>query len=414
MREREATANSPSTKPRWVCSRRVGGGPWKAKTAQKERRAESSSNPLQPWNQWLGEKAGFLANILTENTVGGALAPSTRRAYDAAWKEWGIFCRARNREIFLKGGELEALSEEQDVLTYCAVLAGPMQRKSGTLRLRLQAIGFFHRMQTGVNIFAKMPRISLFLKGVLRGEGPPERKIPATVDHLLNAHRSLNMQDRNHQILWGVILVAWYFMLRRSEYLQEGSPKRDTQATGSRRPLMDGDLLARYEKRYTHWGGPVDEIVAHLKGSKTDWLNQGTVRSHSALATGHPHPQLCPVRALQIIHRANPKRLAPGSRVGWATWANGDNIPATAITALLRLANPHPERAASQASLHSLRAGGATALYQATGSLDLVKRMGRWRSEAVSVYLWESHQLMAGLAGQMAQGGHELHQQFNG
>ena len=36
---------------------------------------------------------------------------------------------------------------------------------------------------------------------------------------------------------------------------------------------------------------------------------------------------------------------------------------------------------------HSLRVGGATALYQATTDIELVKRMGRWTSSAVHRYL---------------------------
>ena len=42
-----------------------------------------------------------------------------------------------------------------------------------------------------------------------------------------------------------------------------------------------------------------------------------------------------------------------------------------------------PERFQS----HSLRIGGATALYQATGEIELVKRRGRWSSDAVQRYL---------------------------
>ena len=407
--EGRATAEGKRAKRWWVRSRRAGGGPWRANMVKGERKAENPSNPLLPWNNWLGPNAGFLANILTENTVGGALAPSTRRAYNAAWKEWGGFRKVRQRTPFLDPGPLTALSEEQDVLTYCSLLTGPMLRKTGTLRLRLQAIGFFHRLRRGINIFAHMPRIALFLKGALRAEGAPVRKLPVATDHLLGIHSALNLGGKNRQILRGVILVARFFMLRRSEYLQGEKGERDVHPSGSRRPLCDGGLLPRYHGRHTEWSQPVDEVAAHLKGSKTDWLNQGTVRNHTALPLGHPRPELCVVRALQRAHRADPARLTRGSLRGWATWPNGEPIDPKALTALLRLGDPNTDRKPGKASLHSLRAGGATALYQAAGSLGLAKRMGRWRSEAVSVYLWESHQLMAGLAGQMARGGHEIH-----
>ena len=51
---------------------------------------------------------------------------------------------------------------------------------------------------------------------------------------------------------------------------------------------------------------------------------------------------------------------------------------------------------------HSLRAGGASALFHATGgNIPVVKRLGRWASEAFEGYLWEDHTLTRGLAGAM-------------
>ena len=52
---------------------------------------------------------------------------------------------------------------------------------------------------------------------------------------------------------------------------------------------------------------------------------------------------------------------------------------------------------------HSLRIGGATALYHTVQDLAYVQRFGRWASEAYHVYLWDSHELTKGLAKKMAQ-----------
>ena len=51
---------------------------------------------------------------------------------------------------------------------------------------------------------------------------------------------------------------------------------------------------------------------------------------------------------------------------------------------------------------HSLRVGGASAMLHATGQFDLVKRFGRWSSDAVHVYLHDSAEQWAGLAHKMA------------
>ena len=45
---------------------------------------------------------------------------------------------------------------------------------------------------------------------------------------------------------------------------------------------------------------------------------------------------------------------------------------------------------ANEYAAHSLRIGGAYALYHIFGDVDLVRRYGRWTSSAFHVYLWEA------------------------
>ena len=51
---------------------------------------------------------------------------------------------------------------------------------------------------------------------------------------------------------------------------------------------------------------------------------------------------------------------------------------------------------------HSLRIGGATAMYHVHKDLEAVKRFGRWLSGAFHCYLWESHAQQIDLAKAMA------------
>ena len=52
---------------------------------------------------------------------------------------------------------------------------------------------------------------------------------------------------------------------------------------------------------------------------------------------------------------------------------------------------------------HSLRIGGASAIYHATGDTEVVKRYGRWSSGAFHRYLWESDEQHKQLAAKMAE-----------
>ncbi len=50
---------------------------------------------------------------------------------------------------------------------------------------------------------------------------------------------------------------------------------------------------------------------------------------------------------------------------------------------------------------HSLRIGGATALYRAGHDIEKIKRFGRWTSSAVHSYRWGSNERQLGLAERM-------------
>ena len=52
---------------------------------------------------------------------------------------------------------------------------------------------------------------------------------------------------------------------------------------------------------------------------------------------------------------------------------------------------------------HSLRIGGASAIYHATGDTEIVKRYGRWTSSALHRYLWDSDEQHKQLAAKMAE-----------
>ena len=58
---------------------------------------------------------------------------------------------------------------------------------------------------------------------------------------------------------------------------------------------------------------------------------------------------------------------------------------------------------------HSLRIGGASALWHATGEVEAVKRYGRWSSSAFHLYLWDSAEQAEGLSGKMVEDRATLH-----
>ena len=100
--------------------------------------------------------------------------------------------------------------------------------------------------------------------------------------------------------------------------------------------------------------------------------------------------------ALIRLHDMRPMKFAFGLGNAFATWRNGACVACSALTALLRSAFKRGLNHGAY-SLHSIRGGGATSLYLATRDVELVARVGRWRTKSISAYLRDSHQMLDGM-----------------
>ena len=95
--------------------------------------------------------------------------------------------------------------------------------------------------------------------------------------------------------------------------------------------------------------------------------------------------------ALQSAERRDHARLNPRWLWGPALpvfASNGKGITREDISALLRVCSTALGYPPKLVGSHSLRKGGATALFAATGNMELVKRFGGWKSDAVHAYLY--------------------------
>eukprot|EP00972_Heterocapsa_arctica_P045311 6688818-Heterocapsa_arctica.AAC.1 len=62
-------------------------------------------------------------------------------------------------------------------------------------------------------------------------------------------------------------------------------------------------------------------------------------------------------------------------------YANGEAVGRDEVQDLLRLAGIAVGQDPSRIGSHTLRIGGATAMYHALGDLQVVRRYGRWASD---------------------------------
>ena len=185
--------------------------------------------------------------------------------------------------------------------------------------------------------------------------------------------------------------------MRIGEYAHSGSWDLKKVLTGVD---VAGLLNGKPVRALTH----ADEIMVWFKASKTDALGVGAVRNH--FATGE---SLCVVQAMAWLWSHFPERFDQREeRLPWFRWPGGSPLRREQLQDVLGrpavgLGLP-PERFRS----HSLRIGGATALFHATKDIEIVKRYGRWTSGAFQRYLWDANQDASGLAKQMATDGTSL------
>ena len=172
--------------------------------------------------------------------------------------------------------------------------------------------------------------------------------------------------------------TAFFFMLRMKEFgNSSGSVDLESVVRGCDvRLTTDGVVNQRVA---------ATEVSISFRKTKTDQLAFGLEQS---LARSGDE-RVCPVRALQRLRDLAPERFGQGSEVDLPLfrWRGGQVIDRLQTQAILQesaaACGLPPDRFLS----HSLRIGGATALYQATGEIELVKRRGRWSSDAVQRYL---------------------------
>ena len=323
------------------------------------------------------------------------LADSTRQGYDTGWKHWTDFCKVLGKSPFLEGETKAELREDEDLLLlFVSYLSKTLSRTEGTIKQKLFAIKFAHTVAGLPDPLKGRVRLWAALGGILRWQGAPQRRHPIMPEQLewLAKQLPLEYAQEDAAALWAMVNLGWHFLLRSAEYLPQG----EGGGASWSRVLHGVDVEPRRNGKRAACFRDADEIVIYIKGSKTDQYNVGTTRNHHR-AGG----LLCPVEAMANYEFAFPGRL--GEALPLARYGDGKPIRREHIQQLLEQATIATGGDPGRIGTHSLRIGGATALYHTVQDLAYVQRFGRWASDAYHVYLWDSHELTKGLASKMAQ-----------
>ena len=332
--------------------------------------------------------------------LGLAYAPATAEKHMAGFAQWAAFCTRHDADVWLRGNT-QAEDKEQ-LIWYVCHLVGQQKIRHSTVVGRLGAVKHYHLHHGLGDVMAGRHRLQRVLAGLRKETGAVQRKLAATMDMVewLANDRTPSRQDaRDRQTIAAAATVAFFFMLRASEYVRTG-----TQVQPMTHVLQQRDM------RFARQGQPVqwrqrhraDEVIVTIRSSKTDQERQGATRN--LFATGHA--VLCPVRAMASVARP----LGPNADAPVFMRVDGKPVTRAQMSAAIKCAAAGTGREPARYSTHSLQSGGATALVAQGLAVAAIKRLGRWRSETWSQYGQETMGAAAGVAGLMLRASvHLLH-----
>jgi hypothetical protein len=318
----------------------------------------------------------------------GKLAAGTRRVYAVGWRWWRLFCDCREVSPLRFVREASRQEEEDRFLDFVVHLSANQHLAPGTIKTYLSAVRAQHLSAGCPDPTTGMARLWMAMDGLKRMYGTPTRKKPVTVRMLREAKESLDLDAGGDGLtIWAAILLAFFFLLRASEYCAA-----DAVGTDAGKGVRGVDITFKKGGVEVLPSEAPDELVLCIRGSKTDQYNRGEIRNHFLSGDA----DLCVVTVLARYAMAHPDRYRGEASLKPLFPLQRGRIAETLVAAGARCGCEPGDL-----GTHSLRIGGASALWNTFRDTALVQRWGRWTSSAFQGYLWDARALADGVAGMM-------------
>ena len=227
-----------------------------------------------------------------------------------------------------------------------------------------------------------MHRLKTAQRGLRNLQGASKRKLAVTTAMLMDIHDHANLDGSNWDdvLAFTAILVGFFFLLRSVEYLrtEHGVDPKKCIKNQHVSYFSNGVLIAGDSNT------PATRVVILVPFSKTDAEGVG-VELEIDIDSSNP---LCPVKALNRLRAIRPQRFSAARSERHAfTLSNGRVLDKGRIHSLLRGSAGRLGFNPDDFTSHSLRAGGASAMYHNHFTIDQIKRRGRWSSDVWKIYV---------------------------
>ena len=333
---------------------------------------------------------------MAPNIISHGLAPSTRNSYRKGWASFEDFCSRAETKYGPAFSETDPKEEvENTLIAFVVAEVHHHGNQGGSAANKLAAVVHYHKTHIGTDLVANSRRLPLVLAGLKRETGGAgNAKRPVRMLMLKTIRRTLTLDIFEHALAWGAVTLGFFFLLRVGNI------------TGvDERALEDGDLtLCDSAGTPMDWSDPGvsieegDELVLIQRDSKTDRDKVG-----KALTQGRSGTDVCPVAAFIALIRARQQVGIQYEPQGKFLRRRGK--PAVfsrlEVAALLQRTAVFMGEQPEDYGTHSLRKGGASALYAANVPLANIRQTGGWKSDSIFTYLWQSREVGRSLAAKM-------------
>ena len=129
-----------------------------------------------------------------------------------------------------------------------------------------------------------------------------------------------------------------------------------------------------------------DTVTIPIRNRETDQFNEGDYKKTLTAVPG----VACPVKAVARLITSRKWGGNTEEKVfgGWLR---------NRLCATLRIDGAAIGILASRIGNHSVRSGGATAMWRACDAIEIINRWGRWRSSPFQGYLRDGHRVMSSI-----------------
>ena len=339
------------------------------------------------WQSKVARSMPFDA-MMVDFMMFSSLNLSTRGKYAASaarYQAWGAYHDVES--IFpISGPDLQMWCMHRIFVDEIAV---------GTLRSGLSALNTWHKeWQYEDWKWQELPGLHRMIQGMSRTLGRPrENQRKAFTVSLLRrwvVELGVPVHDWNYYTIFAGIVVCIFGMLRGAEGFARTAHHPVPEDT---RRIQD--LTIHEQEGYA---------VLHLATSKSDPFSEGV----AILLPMLDEKQICPVRilqqylALRKLRAVRNHQLAITPKAWLFCMENGRPACVTRVRAYMSTVLSELGENASGYNTHSFRIGGATSLHRQGVPIEMIKRLGRWKSQIVEIYIRHNKDLCARWAAQMA------------